>query len=37
MQMYYWSWKREYNTFYYEYDKTMAEMANGAASSSEEE
>jgi hypothetical protein len=26
--MYYWNWKKELNQFNYDYDKTMAEMAD---------
>lgn len=29
--MYYWTWKKELNQFNYDYNKTMAEMAEQAA------
>lgn len=33
VQMYYWNWKKELNQFYYDYNKTMAELADAAARS----
>jgi hypothetical protein len=29
--MYYWNWEKKLNQFYYDYNKTMAELADGAA------
>jgi hypothetical protein len=37
MQMYYWSWRREHNQFYYDYNKTMAEMADSTVSPGDNE
>jgi hypothetical protein len=35
--MYYWTWKAEHNQFYYDYNKTMAEMAAQGGSSVDED
>ena len=34
--MYYWNWKKELNQFYYDYNKTMAELADAASGGGED-
>jgi hypothetical protein len=31
VQMYYWNWEKRVKQFYYEYNKTMAELADNRA------